>query len=636
MSSKKRKKKEGPGHPALPVAKAIRKSRRGRWRAAVLILVHLIAAAHIAHFMSRGETISPVEPSESMYTLELGELNAGFLFFVVALLLTAVFGRFFCGWGCHLVALQDLCGWMMKRLGVKPRPFRSRLMVWFPLGLALYMFVWPTAKRWLMTDAPAFPGFTNQLTTSGFWDTFPGPLFIVLTFLTCGFLVVYLLGAKGFCTYACPYGGFFGLMDGLSPGRIVVNDDCEQCGHCTATCTSNVLVHDEVRRFGTVVDPGCMKCTDCVSVCPKGALSFGFTRPAWFRRSPTDTGPRRYPLSWKAEGILAAIALGSILAYRGLYDGPPLLMSVALGVMTAFLALRVWQTLFGKQSRLQNLTLKSGGKLGAAGVVLLVVGILWLAFTAHSGFAQWHRAWGRYHLNQTEATRADVLSGVAAGRVYTASHDRAAARSFRHFRLAQTYGLLPTVEVELGVAWGYLLQGRDDQALATIRRTIQQHPDRSQLYRNLFDYQAGRQDLFGAIATRRQQIEHDAATWQERLQFGSMLVQGAETDEAISVFRGCIDEEPDRVEARYNLGGLLRRLGRGEEAIVELEAASALTPRDPDIHVELGLAYQATGRPALAAERIREAIALAPGRPESLEYLPQLVLELEAAASSQN
>jgi hypothetical protein len=71
-----------------------------------------------------------------MRTLELGELNAGFVFFALAIVSTAVFGRFFCGWGCHVVALQDLCAWIMKRLGVKPRPFRSRLLLWAPAALA--------------------------------------------------------------------------------------------------------------------------------------------------------------------------------------------------------------------------------------------------------------------------------------------------------------------------------------------------------------------------------------------------------------------------------------------------------------------------------------------------------------------
>src|SRR5262249_43783319 len=85
----------GPRPPAPP-------ARPGRRRALVLLAVHLLIVAHVAHFVLRGETLSPVEPSETMYTLELGYVNAGFLFFVAAGLVTLVFGRFVCGWACHL------------------------------------------------------------------------------------------------------------------------------------------------------------------------------------------------------------------------------------------------------------------------------------------------------------------------------------------------------------------------------------------------------------------------------------------------------------------------------------------------------------------------------------------------------
>ena len=60
--------------------------------------------------------------------------------------------------------------------------------------------------------------------------------------------------------------------------RIRVTDACAGCGHCTAVCTSNVRVHEEVRDYGMVVDSGCMKCLDCVSVCPNDALYYGAGR----------------------------------------------------------------------------------------------------------------------------------------------------------------------------------------------------------------------------------------------------------------------------------------------------------------------------------------------------------------------
>ena len=100
-------------------------------------------------------TVTPVEPSEAMAFSRASIVNAGLIFFAATILLTAVFGRFFCGWGCHVLALQDLCSWLLARVGIRPRPFRSRLLVFMPLGAALFMFVLPSLTRlWIGAEIP--------------------------------------------------------------------------------------------------------------------------------------------------------------------------------------------------------------------------------------------------------------------------------------------------------------------------------------------------------------------------------------------------------------------------------------------------------------------------------------------------
>ncbi|MDE0961100.1 MAG: 4Fe-4S binding protein, partial [Planctomycetota bacterium] len=244
--------------------------RSGRRRAIVLGAVHLLIGLHLLHWVVTGTTLSPLEPSESMYTLENGQVNAGFIFFIVAILSTAILGRWFCGWACHMVALQDLCGWMMRKVGLRPQPFRSRLLGWVPFLLAFYMFLWPTLKRWSLPwlqnnlvsmaswidPVRQWEGFSNHLMVADFWATFPSWLVAIPFFLVCGFATVYLLGSKGFCTYGCPYGAFFAVADRISPMRIVANmDACESCGLCTANCSSNVQISREIKIHSQVVDP---------------------------------------------------------------------------------------------------------------------------------------------------------------------------------------------------------------------------------------------------------------------------------------------------------------------------------------------------------------------------------------------
>jgi tetratricopeptide (TPR) repeat protein/ferredoxin len=600
--------------PLLPVIgagslKSVRKSKRGPWRAAVLVGVHAIIALHITHFVLKGRTLSPVEPSESMYAIELGYVNAGLIFFAVALLGTLVFGRFFCGWGCHIVALQDFCAWIMKRLGVRPRPFRSRLLVYGPLAVAFYMFAWPTLLRLSPHSGRAFPGFTNHLMTNDLWATFPGPVFATLTFLVCGFAAVYLLGAKGFCTYGCPYGGLFGLVDYASPGRIVVSDDCEQCGHCTATCTSNVRVHEEVRLYGMVVDPGCMKCTDCINVCPKGALSYGFAVPALFKPAPAKRPGRRYDLTWPEEILVAAVAAIATLAFRGLYDGPPLLLAVGLGAITAFLALKLLHLVRRTEVRAQNLELKSSGRLRRSGLVFAALGVAWLAFTTHSAVVQAERWWGGRQLNLTEVSREAGLSGAYRASALSERHIRALDRAYRSFSRADRWGLVGVVEVKLGLAWCHLLRSELDEAIGAARAARDLAPEREELRRNVADV--------------------EAAAGARHFETAGALVEAGDLEGAAREYRACVALAPGASTARFNYGGVLRRLGRAEEAIEQLEAARALTPDDPDVSVELGLAYRAAGRTVEAIAAFRRAIALNPDSPESRLHLPGLIRELE-------
>jgi tetratricopeptide (TPR) repeat protein/ferredoxin len=578
-----------------------------------LVGVHALIALHITHSLIAGRTLSPVEPSEAMYTLELGYLNCGFVFFAVALAGTLIFGRFFCGWGCHIVALQDACAWIMKKLGVRPKPFRSRLLAFAPLALAFYMFAFPTLDRIVSGDSNgAFRGFSNHLMTSDLWATFPGPAFGILTLATCGFAAVYFLGAKGFCTYGCPYGALFGALDRASPGRIVVNDDCEQCGHCTATCTSNVRVHEEVRLYGMVVDPGCMKCTDCVSVCPKGALRFSFALPSFLKKAPRTPRARRFDLRLSEELLVGGVAVVATLTFRDLYNGPPLLMSVGLGGITAFLSLKLWNLVRQPGVRVQNLELKAAGRIRRPGWVFAIVSVFWLAFASHSAFAQWHRAWGRHYLDQTEVSRADGLSGAFRARSFTDRHERASAEAFRHFSLADQWGLFGVIEVKLGLAWCYVLRGDLGMAEREAAEAIALAPGQPELRQNLVD------------------IEHAAKpSAAERFALAEMLATSGKLEEAAIEFEACVAAAPDSVPARFNLGGVLRRLGRNDAAIEQLEVARRLSPEDPDVSVELGLAYVAAGENTQAQEAFKRAVALDPDSPEAKLQLPGLIQQLE-------
>lgn len=545
-----------------PLRSPIRHSRMARRRALVLGAIYVLIMAHVGHWLLNGRTISPVEPSESMRTLELGQVNAGFLFFIFTIVSTAIFGRFFCGWACHVVALQDLCGWLMKRAGVKPRPFRSRALLWAPAALAFYMFAWPTLSRAILIPAldavfpqaaqafaapPApFPGFSNHLMTESFWATFPSAVVAIVFLFVCGFAVVLLLGQKGFCTYGCPYGGIFAPADRWARGRIRVTDACNGCGHCTAVCTSNVRVHEEVRDFKMVTDPGCMKCMDCVSVCPNDALYYGFGGSAGAAiRAAKPRAARKWDLSTRGEIAVALVFTLALLSYRGLYDRVPLLMAVGIALCVTYLAWTIGRLVSENAVAVQTLSWKKSGRITAKGMAGAAVAGLLVVLTIHSAIVKIERASAERIDRAIAIPAEEVFAGNFAAPGSEAAKD--AARAAAHYRHADAisgggWGLLEVSAIGARRAWLALIVGDLNEAESQLRRVLARRPE-----------EIGARDGLARV----------------------LLLQGR-TDDAIHEWKETIAIAPTNAGLHFGLAEAYRRAGRSAEEQTERTIAENL------------------------------------------------------------
>jgi polyferredoxin/tetratricopeptide (TPR) repeat protein len=618
----------------------MKRSRMGRRRAFVLILVHVAMAVHIVQWALSGKTISPVEPSEAMQTLETGRVNAGFLFFAAAIVATLVLGRFICGWACHLVALQDLCGWMLKKAGVRPRPFRSRLLIWVPVAFAFYMFFWPTLERTvvhplLLATWPAaaawlgpqtvFPGFTDHLVEEDFWQTFPGVAVAIPFLLICGFATVYFLGSKGFCTYGCPYGGIFRPVDRLSPARILADLSlCEKCGHCTINCTSNVRVHEEIQLYSAVVDPGCMKCMDCVSVCPNDALSYGFGTSSLFRRATGKRPGRTYDLTLPGEVAVAATFLLSFLAWRGSYRLVPMLMAIGLALCVTYALHRAWLLLREKRVEVHLFTLKDGGRWRPLGTTFFGLSVVTLLLTLHTGWVRLHLALGDHHDGRVAVSRAAAF-GSAPGSL-PEEYRQAADRALAHYRKARSIargglGLVDTPDLGVRMAWLELVAGRPDRAAAALEEVLREQgpdddliADQSRLLRL-----SGRPDE--AKAVLEMALRADPDLLQVRHELAASLTATGQSARAIALLEEAVERHPEDTVSRGRLAALLLTAGFLDEAVLQLRTALENSGDRPELLHDLATALFLRGDRGEALRTMERARELAPGDPVIAEHL---------------
>jgi len=523
-----------------PEAPLARRSPYARWRTATLVLVYVLMAAHIVHWQLAGKTLAPLELHEVMYTAELGIVTAGFLFMALAIVATAVFGRFFCGWGCHLLALQDLSAWLLRKLGVARKPIRARLIAWAPLVVMFYMFVWPQLER--ITAGQDHPGFRfaddseriASFTTTNFWRNLPDPWISGLTFLVCGGLAIYVLGSRGFCTYACPYGVVFGFVDRLAIGKVRVDAAlCRQCGTCTKVCTSGIAVHDQLRVHGAVVDPRCLKDLDCVGACPHDALAYGFGKPSLLLRAAA--GERavrpRYEFTLGEELVMAAVFLATVFVFRGLYDTVPFLLSVGLGALGAFAVVVLGRLLRPGDVTLGKRVLRSGGRWRAEGLGVGIGTVLFLLLSAHSGVVQFAR-W-RGHAAHVEA---NALPAVVRG--------PAVARALGWLTTVDTWSLFASAAAKAELAWVKALAG-DGHGAATL--------------------------LGEAVALAPGDAGH-------RYYYAGFLARQGDRAAAIVQLREAARLDPARAIVHTRLGQLLRDSGDEEGARAELELSARLDP----------------------------------------------------------
>jgi polyferredoxin/tetratricopeptide (TPR) repeat protein len=613
-------------------------SRMGWRRAAVLATIQVLMIVHVVQWLWTGETISPIEPSEAMETAKYGVINAGTVVFLLALTSTALLGRWFCGWGCHIVMLQDFCGYLMKKVGIRPKLFRSRLLLWLPISLAVYMFLWPIAYR--VAIAPftrpelAWPGFSTQFTTTDFWATFPGVLMAVPFLLVCGFLTVYLLGAKGYCTYGCPYGGFFAPLDELSPVRIRVSDACTQCGHCTAVCTSNVRVHEEVRDYRMVVDQGCMKCLDCVSACPEQALHVGFGTPAFLAkpREGAKPAPRKYDMTWNEEIALALVAVASFFALRGAI-GVPLLFASGVAACVTYLAWLMAEIVRRQDVRLHRFQLKRDGRVRGPGALLVALSGIVFAGLGYVGVLNASIALGDFAMSRVDVPPSVVYSGAGmrAGADVVREAERARAWYMRALPAPDGVGFEGPWTPALAGRIAWLDAVRGDYAASEARiRALAESRGMNEVYAaGIARAIRGSGDLGGAIDFTRLQWESHAEWEGLREQLVDWLVADARIEEALAVARTAVAKRPDDLNAMRRLSILLIESGvheQMEEGVAIVTKTLEIAPDNPFAYRMRADGYLALGMLVEAERDFRRAYELAPDDWRIMQSLGQFLM----------
>lgn len=178
-----------------------------------------------------------------------------------------------------------------------------------------------------------------------------------------------------------------------------------------------------------------------------------------------------------------------------------------------------------------------------------------------------------------------------------------------------------TVEEAIGLAVQLQQQGNLEAAEIIHREIRHVDPDNARAlhFAGVLAHQQGRCDEGVALIQRSLAAEPDRADWHNNLAIA--LQGGGRFDEAIREYERTIALDPNHANAYSNLGVLLRAVGRPAEAEAAYRNAIRINPTHIDAYTNLGILLNGLKRTEEAVVCFCKVITLRPKHPEARKLL---------------
>lgn len=198
-------------------------------------------------------------PSVKIQLLAAWDRNA----FTVAgliLLLTVLFGRFYCSVICPFGILQDIIAFLARR---KSKPDANRAK----LRYAIAGFVLAAAGAGSIAAAAWLDPYSNFGRIAAFLKN---PRYIAGGIIFALIIFPAVWKKRVFCTSVCPVGTILGVCAKISPFKMRLSDKCVKCGKCVSVCPSGCISPEQK----ALDNERCVRCLKCTAVCPVKAVGF--------------------------------------------------------------------------------------------------------------------------------------------------------------------------------------------------------------------------------------------------------------------------------------------------------------------------------------------------------------------------
>ena len=241
---------------------------------------------------------------------------------IVILLVTFLFGRFYCSVICPLGITQDIVAFIFRRKG-KPLPPHLAFPRAICLGIAIGFLVigwtlgfkmldpysnfgrpfaaWNQPKAAVVEKADEAADEKDddddsedeeqnaaaEMKTDAVESNCSQGCLLSSYGIGAILPVIVIIGAalwrkRLFCNAICPVGTTLGIVSRIGLFKLSIIEKCIKCGRCVKTCNAGCIDIDH----HDIDNARCVRCLNCLAACPMGAIHFG--RPV---AAPQPTEP---------------------------------------------------------------------------------------------------------------------------------------------------------------------------------------------------------------------------------------------------------------------------------------------------------------------------------------------------------
>ncbi|MEA4915824.1 MAG: FMN-binding protein [Christensenella sp.] len=224
-------------------------------------------------FISTFSAIKAIYVSIINGTFSTASLAGQIILAVSMLLITAIMGRFFCGFLCAFGSMGDFFWYLGSKLKIQRPKIGSRAdrilkKIKYVLLVGIVLLIWTLGVSILNGTGNPWTVFGMLTKLSGWTDmtvlVSVGMLLLLLT------VVGSLYIERFFCRYLCPLGAVFAIVSRFRLFKIrKPRGKCGPCRACTKRCSMGISLY----RTNVVTSAECIDCMNCVEICPRENVS---------------------------------------------------------------------------------------------------------------------------------------------------------------------------------------------------------------------------------------------------------------------------------------------------------------------------------------------------------------------------